>query len=122
MDRVRRSLTDVRAKANELRETFGDDVRARALEWAAQKVEAALAAEDNQLLTLSEAAAYSGYSMEHLGRLVRDGRIPDARPAGSKGRLVMRKSDVPRKSSTNYIVDTETHDLASRLFGGKEGR
>jgi hypothetical protein len=122
MNRLRRSLADIRTKAHELRDTFGDETRARALEWAAQEFESALAADDDQLLTLSQAAAYSGYSMDHLARLVRDGKIADARPVGSKGRLVLRKNDVPRKPSTRYIADTETHDLASRLFGGKEGR
>ena len=35
-------------------------------------------------LSLREAAEASGYSEGHLARLVRDGKVPDLRPAGSK--------------------------------------
>ncbi len=41
-------------------------------------VEAVFATEENALLTLQEASARSGYSPEHLGRLLRDGTIPNS--------------------------------------------
>src|ERR1700691_4062667 len=99
MNAVRRSLADIRTKAHELRDAFGDDARARALEWAAQQFEAALVADDDQLLSLSQAAMYAGYSMEHLARLVRDGTIQDLRPRGTR-RIRIRRRDLPIKPGT----------------------
>ena len=50
---------------------------------------------DNQTLTLTEAASCSGYSREHLGRLMRAGKIPNAgRPNAPR----IRASDLPRKA------------------------
>ena len=48
-------------------------------------------------LTLPEAAALSGYSTDHLGRLVREGKIPNAgRPNAPR----IRRQDLPRKPSS----------------------
>jgi hypothetical protein len=56
-----------------------------------------LDAAGEQLLTLVEAAEESGYSAEHLGRLVRDGGIPNSgRPKAPK----IRRRDLPRKPGT----------------------
>jgi hypothetical protein len=43
-----------------------------------QELEAALHDSEEELLDLQEAAPESGYSPDHLGRLVRDGKIPNA--------------------------------------------
>ena len=45
-------------------------------------------------LTLTEAAAESGYSVSHLGRMVRDGTIPNAGRANAP-RIAMK--DLPRR-------------------------
>lgn len=119
---VRSSLAEIRAKADELRQTFGDEPRARALEWAAERVEAALAGAQGQLLSLAEAASRSGYSEEHLARLVRSGRIRDRRPPGSKGRIWIAASDLPTRPTATHTQGADVHELASRLFGGREGR
>ncbi|MDE2782551.1 MAG: hypothetical protein OXK77_06320, partial [Gemmatimonadota bacterium] len=42
-----------------------------------------------------EAARESGYSADHLGRLVRDGRIPNA---GRPGAPRIARTDLPRKA------------------------
>jgi excisionase family DNA binding protein len=115
-------LAEIRAKAVELRETFGSEAVARALEWAAKRFEEALASADGELLSLSEAAKRSGYSAEHLARLVRSGRIPDPRPCGSKGRIYLRESDLPKRFPKAHNADADVHELASRLFGGRRGR
>jgi AraC-like DNA-binding protein len=61
----------------ELRNSFGDDERARTIEWAASLVERALREQADERLTLAEASARSGYSQDHLARLIREGRLPN---------------------------------------------
>jgi hypothetical protein len=121
VDAIREAVTAIRAKAAELRQSFGDDSRARALEWAAERVELALAHAEVQLLSLPEASKRSGYSRDHLARLVRSGKIPDQRPPGSKGRLHIRASDLPTRPAKPHTGDADVHELASRLYGGREG-
>lgn len=51
-------------------------------------------ADDYQVLTLTQAERLSGYSRAHLGRLIRDGKIPNAgRPNAPR----VRSDDLPRK-------------------------
>jgi len=47
-----------------------------------------------ETLNLTEAARYSGYSREYLGRLVKDGKLRDY---GRKGARKVRKAEVPIK-------------------------
>ncbi len=70
---------------------------ALAYEACATELDKALQEQDDRLLSLQEAAELSGYSADHLGRLVRDGRIPNAGRLGSP-RIAYR--DLPRKSPT----------------------
>ena len=112
---IRETLADIRAKAQELREAFGDEGRARTLEWAAGKVEEALRAETDELLTLREASETSGYHPDSLARMVRDGQIPDLRPPGSKGMIHIRRGDLPIKPSQPHTPTADVRELASRL-------
>jgi hypothetical protein len=58
--------------------------------------DAVVAAEMEVALNLQEAAAESGYSPDHLGALVRKGKIPNVgRPKAPR----IRRSDLPRKPS-----------------------
>jgi hypothetical protein len=57
-------------------------------------VEGSTVADANEELSLPSAAAESGYSSNHLSRLVRDGRIPNA---GRPGAPRIRRADLPRK-------------------------
>lgn len=120
-DLVRSCLAEIRAKADELRRAFADESRARAMEWAAERVEEALQSAQSQLLSLAEAARRSGYSEEHLARLVRTGRIPDRRRPGSRGRIYIAASDLPTRPRREHTASADVHELASRLFGGREG-
>jgi hypothetical protein len=122
MNSILRRLKEIRAKAAELRESFGDETRARTLEWAAGEIECVMQRTEDEVVGLREASRLSGYSVDHLARLVREDKIPSARTNGSRGRIVLRRGDVPIKPASRYIRDAETHDLASRLLGGKEGR
>ena len=62
---------DWRRRAKTLRR-YGGETPATALEVCAKELEAALRPEDDTFLTLTEAARESGYSVDHLGRLVRE--------------------------------------------------
>ena len=73
MDSLERTLAEIRSKAAELRNSFGDEERAQ-IEWAASLVERALREHAEERLTVAEASARSGYSQDHLARLIREGR------------------------------------------------
>ena len=68
---------------------YGGDRHAIALEACAVELEAALG---HTVLTLTEAAATSGYSADHLGHLVREGKIPNA---GRPGRCTEDRTERP---------------------------
>ena len=118
---VHQAVAAIRAKATELRESFGAEGPARALEWAATKLETALISEADRIVYLPEAARISGYCEGHLARLVRKGRITDMRASGSRGRIKVRVADLPTKAGHKHTPPADVHDLASRLFKrGKE--
>lgn len=48
-------------------------------------------------LSLRESSRRSGYHPDHLSRLVRQGKIPDLRPKGSRGPIRIRATDLPHK-------------------------
>ena len=67
---------------------------AQVLRSVATDLEATLHRAASALLTLRQASAESGFSEGHLGRLVRDGAIPNA---GRSGAPRIRRCDLPRK-------------------------
>ena len=82
----------------ELLATFGDPNCARIWQLAAAELDEVLQALGAETLTLAEAARESGYSSDHLGSLIRRGKLPNA------GRLhvpLIRRSDLPIKPSTS---------------------
>lgn len=81
----------------ELLRRRGLEREARLEESIAEDVEAALRDWRHEELTVAEAADESGYSPKTLRRMVREGRIPDSRPEGSKGKIRVRRRDLPRK-------------------------
>jgi excisionase family DNA binding protein len=113
-------LDRIEAEAAHQREAFGNELGARGIEWAAAEVRQALKAEGSEELTLSEAARRSGYSEDHLRRLVRQGRIPDLRPS-RRGPIRIQARDLPIKPGTLQIAGADAHGLASRPSGGTEG-
>ncbi len=71
----------------------------------------AVASDDQaQLLSLTQAAAMSGYSREHLGRLVRDAKIPNA---GTPNAPRIRRCDLPTKPGYLPTRDPALHLLVS---------
>ena len=84
-----------RAIAASLRQYGADDSRAAIWELAAEMLEESQRQFGLELLTLPQAEAESGYTRDHLGRLVDEDRIPNASAvAGSKAILRMH---LPRK-------------------------
>ena len=68
-----------------------------AYEDAATELDQALRALGEASLSLVQAAQESGYSADHLGSLVRNGKIPNA---GRRNAPRIRRSDLPIKAST----------------------
>ncbi len=85
---------DWRRKAKTLRR-YGGETPAVAIERCADDLDATLRERDETTLSLVEAARESGYSRDHLGRLVRDGKIPNAgRPNAPR----IARRHLPRKA------------------------
>ena len=85
---------DWRKQAKTLRR-YGGETPALAIERCADDLENTLAERDETTLSLVEAARESGYSRDHLGRLVRDGKIPNAgRPNAPR----IARGHLPRKA------------------------
>ena len=73
---------------------------ALAYEKCAEALEDALREEDETPLSLQEAAELSGYSTDHLGRLVREGTIPNAgRPKAPR----IARRDLPSKATGDIL-------------------
>ena len=74
---VRKLPATWRKRAKALRR-YGGETPATAIERCADDLETTIRERDETTLSLVEAARESGYSRDHLGRLVRDGKIPNA--------------------------------------------
>lgn len=103
------------SKAEEFRE-WGADGPADALDSVAEELRSQVREWLHEPLSLDEAAAESGYSRDHLGRLVREGEIPNV---GKDGRPRVRREDLPRKPGEPCVRvgDFEAegaHSVASR--------
>jgi excisionase family DNA binding protein len=82
-----------RVHAETLR-AFGAAGQAEAIERCAAELETFTQRQDQEPLTLREAAELSGYSGDHLRRLVRDGAL---RASRNGRRLRFRAADLPQK-------------------------
>ena len=90
-----RLATQWRSEAETLR-TRGATAQAVLLESCADELESALQQQHDELLNLTQASRVSGYSREHLGRLLKEGRIPNA---GQPGAPKIRRGSLPTKSA-----------------------
>jgi hypothetical protein len=88
----------------------GAEVQAGVLEQCAEELETALRERALEALTLEEAAGESGYTTDHLGRLVRDGTVPNAgRPNAPR---ILRRY-LPLKPGSLPTSETSLHVPAS---------
>ena len=83
-----------RRQAKALRR-YGGETPAVVLDRCAADLEDTLRERDETTLSLTQAARESGYSADHLGRLVRDGKIPNA---GRPGAPRIARRHLPRKT------------------------
>ncbi|MBX6330911.1 MAG: hypothetical protein IRY91_03585 [Gemmatimonadaceae bacterium] len=102
-----------RARADQLR-LVAADAQARSFELAAEELEHLLRTIADEVLTLAEAALRSGYSVDHLARLIRLGKLPNA---GRRGAPRIRAADLPRRidvvarARTGYDPDADARSL-----------
>jgi hypothetical protein len=82
-----------RARAEDLKR-FGP-AAAEAFEECARELEQALNHEGNEELNLRQAAKESGYDEDSLGRMVKQGKIPNA---GRPGAPRILRRDLPKKA------------------------
>ncbi len=95
------SLTTFRARwlarRDELRRLHALVDGAELCDTLLAELDALVRASADAPLSLQHAAAESGYSADHLGRLVREGKLPNAgRPNAPK----IRRGDLPQKAGT----------------------
>lgn len=86
------------------------------LELCAQQLEQGLAAAENEILTLAQAAEESGMHPDTLRHLIDDGKIPQA---GRKGAPRIRRGDLPRKPGKTAASAYDPHADAMRLLGDR---
>lgn len=94
-----------REQATELR-SWGAEPQATLLDRVADELDAAFARQNDKTVTLTEAARFSGYHPDSLGRLVRDGDIPNA---GRKHAPRVRLGDLPRKAGVLPELSSKQH-------------
>ncbi len=126
---MQRSRDRLIAQWRDEAETFrrrGVAVHATLLESCADDLESALRQKHDELLSIKEAAAESGYSEETLRRKVRNGELPAERSDGKKSHVKLRRGDLPTKpiggkgahaSRTPYNPEEDARDIAQRLGG-----
>jgi hypothetical protein len=95
---------------------------AEAFRRAAVELEAAQRAADDEVLSLADAAAVSGYSSETLRHMVSRGRIPNA---GRRGAPRIRRADLPRQApaaDTKYSPAADALSIIGRTHGQRPAR
>jgi hypothetical protein len=93
---VQELITRWREEAGVLKTRYADERAAKLFQVCADELEQALRVTGDELLTLTQAARISGYSPDYLGRLIREGTVPNAgRPKAPK----IRRSELPMKAT-----------------------
>jgi hypothetical protein len=96
-----------KGEGRRLRERYGQEGMARVCEAHAQELVEAIERELDAVLTLSEAARWSGYSKSHLRSLCRSGVL---KSVGRKGAPRFRRGDLPRKDCRRHTSTPSPKD------------
>ncbi len=113
-------------RAKELRRLHAHVDGAVLCEEALKDFTEVLESEERELLSLRDAAALSGYSEDHLSRLIRDGTVPNA---GRRGAPRVRRGDLPKRAGSRvaasragtYDPVADARKLGNRRKGGAHG-
>ena len=101
---------------------LGAEPQARTLEWCANTLAGSLQDDDEELLNrVQEAADVSGFSADHLGRLVRTGRIRNrgrhGAPRIARGDLRIRSHDENTSvSEADATCDTSNAQIVQSII------
>jgi hypothetical protein len=109
---------------------LGADAQGRILDFCADELAAALLRAGDELLTLARAAQESGYTADHLSRMVRQGKILNS---GRKSKPLIRRAHLPKKTlkseaapsflpKSGYIQDKLFRDIIHSKFGGDDAQ
>lgn len=109
---------------------LGADAQARTLDYCADELTAAMLRAGDELLNLGRASEESGYSTDHLARLLREGKIPNS---GRKSKPLIRRRDLPQKSRKRKeescvkdrggnVPDRLFRDIIHSKFGGDDAQ
>ncbi len=101
-----------RARAQQLQDWGSGEGLARAWELAAIELEQSLRQQQDDTLNLRDAARESGYSADHLGELVRQGKIPNV---GRRNAPRIRRADLPIKRQPQRRISETTEITADDL-------
>ena len=100
------------AEASDLETRYHDARGASLFRLCAAELLEAIREAEARVLTLTEAAEASGYSSDHLRRLIADGRITNA---GRRGAPRIRLADLPSKPGATNGLMTEAEEAARSL-------
>jgi hypothetical protein len=116
-NRLTNELASQWEKDAQLLAQYGSPQQAELLRHCAQRLFEAINGEKDVFLTVTMAAQMSGYSPDHLGRLVREGKLTSY---GRKGKPMLRLGDLPKKpavvrgNSRKYDVDADARSTLDR--------
>ena len=105
MTALDRLMTRWEAQATTL-ETYGATTVAQAIRQCRADLAEARAEDGDALLSLNEAARLSGYAPDSLGRMIRDGRLPNH---GRKNAPRVRLADLPLRPGYSPVASTVRH-------------
>ena len=77
-----------------------------------------LAEMNGELLTLEQAERESGYSKEHLRKMVAQGLVPNR---GRKGKPLIQRSELPRKPKSRAAGDYDAAADLAQFIAAKGG-
>lgn len=110
--------------ANTLR-SFGASGQAEAVQRCMMELQDALKAQDDELLSLQQAAQICGYTADHLGRLVRQGLLQNL---GRRRAPRVRQADLPRKAANlparvfrPHLVGADPRQVARAVVTSRKG-
>jgi len=98
-------LEQWRREAKELSERYSQPALASLTLTHVDEIEHDLATLADEPLSLKDAAAVSGYSADHLGRLVKAGTLENV---GTVARPKVRRGDLPTKCRKEDLRESET--------------